>query len=389
MKAQQQAEYTISVGDELQLDFLDDQAGPFVMIVGNDGAVQLPYLGTLVLSGEHLAQARRIIADAYVAQEILVAPRIEVSIINLRPFSVLGDVQTPGFFDYRAGLSVETAIGLAGGPIRIPGGEEARASQRIILRADLARIDAAILREAIATARLQTQLAGGVTIDPAIVQSDGQRDNDLIATLIAQDNTIIAAERAQFEAERSLIEQAITESSLQIALTEDQIDAQAAQIQSYDAELASAAELVDRGLMAMPVRARIVRQVADEEAALLRLRTNLAAIRRDRMGLMREELGLEFRRAQAWRLELTAISIRDAQFNADRASVLDRILLLENWARRLADTDAGVTLSYVIRRQGANGETVTIDAQATDPVHPGDVIILHSVLGGLDQVVGQ
>ena len=47
-------DYVISVGDKLQLDFLDDQEGPFALIVGDDGAVQLPYLGTLALSGERL-----------------------------------------------------------------------------------------------------------------------------------------------------------------------------------------------------------------------------------------------------------------------------------------------------------------------------------------------
>ena len=290
----------------------------------------------------------------------------------------------PVFFDYRAGLTVETAVGLSGGPIRAPGGEEARASQRIVLRSELAQIDAAILREAVQTARLNTQLDDGVTIDPASIQTTDQFDADLVATLIAQDNTIIAAEHAQYEAEHLLIAQAIVEITLQIELTEEQIVAQAAQILSYDDELDGAEELSERGLMAAPARARLMREVADEETALLRLRTSLAATRRGRMGLMREELGLNFRRAQAWRQELATTSIRVAQLRADRVSVLDRIALLDAWAHRLADTNAGATLRYTIRREGLDGSVSTINVQPTDPVHPGDVIIVQSVLGALE-----
>jgi len=49
--------HTISIGDELQLDFLDDQDNPFTLIVGDDGAVQLPFLGSFVLADEPISQA--------------------------------------------------------------------------------------------------------------------------------------------------------------------------------------------------------------------------------------------------------------------------------------------------------------------------------------------
>ena len=86
------ADYRVSVGDELLLDFLEDQASAFQLTVGDDGAVQLPYLGSFVLAGEPISQARTIIADAYVENDILITPQIDVSFVKLRPFSVLGDV---------------------------------------------------------------------------------------------------------------------------------------------------------------------------------------------------------------------------------------------------------------------------------------------------------
>lgn len=374
-------DYAISVGDALQLDFLDDEAGPYVIAVGGDGAVQLPFLGTVDVLGMPLWQAGETIAALYVEGDILIAPRIDLSVLNLRPFSVLGDVVAPGFFDYRPDISVEQAVGLAGGPVREAVGEETRSLQRISLRAELAVIEGAMLREAVAAARLDTQLedATKIPLDAVQVGEIANPDQRLITTLVAQDEEIIAAERAHFRAERTLIEQAIAEVELQIVLTEEQIVSQATQIGSYDAELQSNADLTDRGLVAAPVRAGLLRRVADEETALLRLQTNLAATRRDRTGLRRELLGLDYRRIQGWRLELAEVGLRAAQHRASRLSALDRLALVENWSRRSMASDNEVRLSYVVRRRTPEGRQVTMAMAQTDALWPGDVLIVRLI----------
>lgn len=370
--------YAISIGDVLQLDFLDDQAEAYVVSVGGDGMVHLPFLGTVDLLGMPLAEAGDTIVELYVENDILIAPRIDLSVLNLRPFYVLGDVTAPGFFDYRPGISVEQAVGLAGGPVRAVAGEEARSLQRLSLRAELAVVEAAMLREAAAAARLNAQLKGAdrIDIDAVQVAEITEPDRRLIATLVAQDDEIIAAERVHFQETRSLLEQAIFEIKRQIALTHEQIAAQAEQIDSYDAELARSEELTERGLVAAPVLARLLRQIADEETALLRLRTGLAATQREHTGLQRQVLDLDFDRLQRWRLDLAEVGLRAAQLLATRNSVLDRLALLEDWSLRAAESETEIRLDYIVRRRTPDGRQVTISVEDTDALAPGDVLIV-------------
>lgn len=370
--------YAISIGDVLQLDFLDDEAEAYVVPVGGNGAVQLPFLGTVDLLGMPLGEAGETIVALYVDNDILIAPRIDLSVLNLRPFSVLGDVTAPGFFDYRPGISVEQAVGLAGGPVRAVAGEEARSLQRLSLRAELAVVEAAMLREAAAAARLNAQLKGAdrIDIDAVQVAEITEPDRRLIATLVAQDDEIIAAERVHFQETRSLLEQAIFEIKRQIALTHEQIAAQAEQIDSYDAELARSEELTERGLVAAPVLARLLRQIADEETALLRLRTGLAATQREHTGLQRQVLDLDFDRLQRWRLDLAEVGLRAAQLLATRNSVLDRLALLEDWSLRAAESETEIRLDYIVRRRTPDGRQVTISVEDTDALAPGDVLIV-------------
>jgi len=375
------ADYRVSVGDELLLDFLEDQANAFQLTVGDDGAVQLPYLGSFVLAGEPISQARTLIADAYVENEILITPQIDVSFVKLRPFSVLGDVENPGFFDFRAGLTVETAVGLAGGLVRGPSGEEARASQMLLLLSELDQVDASILRLAVQDERLNAQINGQTAIDLTdLSEITDEEDQELINALVAHDTGIMVAERNQFDAEVGLVSNAIEEISTQIGLTEDQIDAQLVRIASYGDEIEGAEDLTARGLMATSSFAGLLRQVADEETALLRLRTDLAATRRFRLGLLREELNLEYRRMQAWREELADNSVLATQLQATRETILERIELSHQWSERMASTDGGVTIEYTIRRSGDKVAITTLSASEIDSVFPGDVLIVRAVL---------
>lgn len=372
------ARYAISSGDALQLDILDDAEPPYPLIVGNSGDVQLPFLGSLPIAGLTLSDAHRIINDAYVDGAIFLSPKLDLSVVNVRPISVLGDVQTPGFFDYHADMTSEQAIGLAGGLMRELGGEEARSLQRVALRGELAANQAAIVREAVAAERLRMQFAGRDRIDAAQITFAGidHPDAALIATLIAQDEDIIAAERAHFEADRNLIAQAIADVGVQTSLIEEQIAAQVAQISSYDQELSNVAKLQNQGLVALPTRNRLLREVSDEETSLLRLRTTLVSTQREMNQLKRELLSLDFQRAQNWRKEMADVGVAEAQLRETRASLLQRLALLEDWTRRSADTAEDTRIELMVRRRAAQSGLVTLEVTETDTILPGDVLIV-------------
>ena len=249
------ADYIVTVDDELRLDFLDDDAELQVLKVGSAGQVQPPCLGTLRLAGLRLADARDFVARSYVEKQIFLHPSVDLSVVNHRPISVLGDVQKPGFYDYVPDLSVEQAVGLADGLVRQTDGELQRALQRIALEGELASVDSALAPESLTILRLKAQLAGRDTIDvPESLRVSGELDDDLLATMIAQEEEIIAEERSFHASERRLVEQAMEETTFQVTLTERQIEAQKEQITSYEGEVRRSSELVTKGLLAEPAR---------------------------------------------------------------------------------------------------------------------------------------
>jgi len=42
-------------------------------------------------------------------------PRVSVEVLNFRPFDIIGEVQKPGSYPYRDGMTVINAIAMAGG----------------------------------------------------------------------------------------------------------------------------------------------------------------------------------------------------------------------------------------------------------------------------------
>ena len=163
---------------------------------------------------------------------------------------------------------------------------------------------------------------------------------------------------------------------LQIGLTRQQIAAQDEQIKSFDAEIAGSQTLVDRGLMAAPALARLQRQVSDEQTLQLRLRTNLAETQRLMAGLERELLGLDFKRAQTWRQDLAESGARTDTLTATRASIEDRLALLQDWSVRSTKAEAEARFDYAVRRQAADGTPALIPVEGTAPVLPGDTVIV-------------
>ncbi|MEI8314334.1 MAG: polysaccharide biosynthesis/export family protein [Verrucomicrobiota bacterium] len=87
-----------------------------------DGVVMLPLLGSVVLSGKTVAQARVLIRDL-LAKDYLANPQVTVSVIEYGKcsFTVLGEVQRPGSYEIPPDQSYHLlqAIAVAGGYTRL------------------------------------------------------------------------------------------------------------------------------------------------------------------------------------------------------------------------------------------------------------------------------
>ena len=106
--------YVLGTGDRVRVTVFGepDLSGEFE--IDATGKVSLPLVGDIRIGGQQLRQSEQIVADR-LAQGYLANPRVNIEVLNYRPFYIIGEVNQPGSYPYVNGMSVLTAVAVAGG----------------------------------------------------------------------------------------------------------------------------------------------------------------------------------------------------------------------------------------------------------------------------------
>ncbi len=106
--------YKLGSGDKIRVTVFGekDLSGDFD--VNDQGVVALPLIGPMVIGGRTISEAEALITERY-GKDYLVNPRVNVEVLNYRPFYILGEVQRPGSYPYVGGMTVINAVALGGG----------------------------------------------------------------------------------------------------------------------------------------------------------------------------------------------------------------------------------------------------------------------------------
>ena len=107
--------YRVNVGDVLAIDFYKTTEFSQISTVGPDGAISLPLIGRILVVGRTVEDITAELTESYSRE--MVNPQITVGVAEFSGLSVyvMGEVNSPGVFDYRGGLSLLQAISDAGG----------------------------------------------------------------------------------------------------------------------------------------------------------------------------------------------------------------------------------------------------------------------------------
>jgi polysaccharide export outer membrane protein len=106
--------YTLGAGDKVRVTVFgeDDLSGEFD--VGSDGSLALPLTGQMQVAGKTPHDVEQMYTEK-LGQGYLVNPRVNVEVLNFRPFFILGEVNKPGSYPYVNGMTVISAVALGGG----------------------------------------------------------------------------------------------------------------------------------------------------------------------------------------------------------------------------------------------------------------------------------
>lgn len=107
--------YRLGAGDQVRIiTFADEQlTGEFR--VNDGGTIALPLLGSMKAAGLTTGQLEGEVADALRQRNLYKDPSVAVEVIAYRPVFILGEVSRPGQYPYQPGMTVVTAVAIAGG----------------------------------------------------------------------------------------------------------------------------------------------------------------------------------------------------------------------------------------------------------------------------------
>lgn len=106
--------YRLGSGDKLRIIVFGEPELSGEFVVDGSGDINLPLIGAVRAADATIPQFQQRVVrgfnDGYIND-----PKVSIEVLNYRPFFIIGEVQNGGEYPYRAGLTVQDAVAVAGG----------------------------------------------------------------------------------------------------------------------------------------------------------------------------------------------------------------------------------------------------------------------------------
>lgn len=106
--------YKLGVGDRLRVIVYGEENLSGEFEIGSQGGINLPLIGEVAAEGVAIGELEDRV-EARLADGYLISPSVSIEVLNYRPFYILGEVNSPGSYNYVNGMTVLNAVALAGG----------------------------------------------------------------------------------------------------------------------------------------------------------------------------------------------------------------------------------------------------------------------------------
>jgi polysaccharide export outer membrane protein len=106
--------YSLATGDKLRVIVFGQDSLSNIYQVDGSGRIAMPLIGAVQVAGMSTASAANEI-EARLRSGYIREPKVTVEIDAYRPFFILGEVLNSGQFPYVTGMTIQTAVAIAGG----------------------------------------------------------------------------------------------------------------------------------------------------------------------------------------------------------------------------------------------------------------------------------
>ena len=367
--------YRLGPGDVLQVSVFaePDLSGRYT--IGSDGAIRYPRLGRVVMAELTTEEASERLADGLVGR-IPADQTVTVDVVNHAPVFVTGDVQTPGRYEYRPGMTVLELVALGGGLRRPPVAATGATLQILNLRQDYA--DQKLIRwsQRVERARLGAEIQARDFDTKGLVASGAPSD-------------MVEAEEALFNVRKEAVAAQALAAEAQRHTLDGEIDALQESLKLHDRDLVSIEQdvnatqhLADQGLTAYSRLRDSQRQQSSLKRDRLEVIGFLARARQNRLDVdQRNALFLEARAAEN-AASMRAIELAIARTDQKIASLAASIGAASDELEAGSLREIPAATYAVVRTSRSDAAQILVGER--DRLMPGDILEVDRHLAELD-----
>jgi polysaccharide export outer membrane protein len=367
------APYHVGPGDVLSVVAYGNPALTGTYPVDNNGTIGYPIIGHVPVAGLTTPEIGADITKALA--EHVAGLTVTVSINAYAPVFVLGDVATPGSYQYRPGMIVLELVALSGGQRRLNDPRDDIGLQFITARQQYSDLSMQVFALEVKRKRLEAE-RDGVPFVYAVPARQTPADAAMEQAIIDAERNIMTVRAKSFQAEDDALTEQEQSFKSEIASITESIQLHDEEVASLGADVAAAQSLVDRHLAT--------------DSSLRSVERNLSVGKRDALDLLTAKaraqqglLDIGYRRTviENTRANDTAQSLRDldleiARDNASMVSLMDtmgELAKLNTASVNAAARQGSAATHYVITRMVA-GKWATIQADTMTALLPGDIM---------------
>lgn len=363
-------EWVVARGEYRQWEAIEGEFS-----VSPAGTLLLPLVGTIDAANFDAATLANEIGQRLKAKTGLVEPPDStVEIIQYPPIFLVGNVETPGEYQFRPGMTALQALALAGGRYRPR--EEVRTQDEIRHIGELETIRREQLRMLARISRLHAEISGIAEIHFPAELTTGL-EGDSAASIITEERAIFATRAEALNRELETLSELGELYTGEIGVLTEKAAGQDQQIQRVEEELTAVRRLVEKGIATTARQSELERELGrlmsdklDQITATMRARQNLSETHRDAQNLrgrQRIEVARELQEAQA---SLEQLRVRQ-EYTQRLLLAAGASVARTTQFQQMQDADLIYT---IVRREGGN--LVDLVAAETSLLQPGDTLKL-------------
>lgn len=370
------ADYVVRADDKLKIRIFQfpELSGEYT--VSATGMISIPPMGELSVSGLSASGVSKEISSRFIGAGISDKPGATVEVLQSRPIYVLGDVQRPGEYTYRHGVTVLQAISLAGGWFRINDPELMRLDREAItINGDMRNLLTRYYHLVAEQARLSAELVLSSDVEFPIELTRRAQADRTLAQLLDEERSFLRINVKAFKSQLDSLDKTRSLYEKGIEAVSSQIQANHLQSQSIDKELGAVKGLLARGLSPISPKWNLERMQSQVEIAtqgyqtiILRAQQNITEVEQKLFELKNDRQARLTKELQQTRLNLDEVAIR---FDTSRKLMAQAQLATPRLVSDAPDITEGRSLT-VVRLN--DGKAATIDADENTELLPGDVL---------------